>query len=582
MKPTITPPETVEQLAERVDALEQRVTLLEQQAHAEQAPVPCASDRALSAPEPEPGMASAIADVPARAVPQEAGALNAGVLSTAGIALLGIAGAYLLRAVSGSALLPRVAGASVAALYAAGWAYLASRNRLRNRTGAVLYALASVLMLGPMLWEMSIRLQAMAGELAALLLAGYAAAAAVWARKDQQAMWFSMAWAGAAAIALAEAIGARAMLPFAGILLAMAAWGEWSRLRRRAVASAPVVALAADACALALLLIYRLPADARPEYPSIPAAVVLAVPLLLLGVNAAGVGVRTCGRGERISIFDLLQVSLALLLAGCGWIWMLPGSGRAACAALCAAIAAGCYAAAFARREIDARNFIVFATWAPALLICAVFLLLDAAQGAAAFAVLAVGFAGAARGLGSAALAWHGALYAALAEAVSGLLTYTMHAVWGPAVGGLTPLLLLVVVAAVAVYALARESAGEAEALQAVHLMMAVLGAWPVDALLTHGLVRAAAHFLTPTAFHIALVRTIALCGLAVALALAGSRLGRVALVRAAYTLTGFAAAKLFFEDLRHGRLDFAAGSIFLVALALIAIPRVTLKKRAA
>jgi hypothetical protein len=94
--------------------------------------------------------------------------------------------------------------------------------------------------------------------------------------------------------------------------------------------------------------------------------------------------------------------------------------------------------------------------------------------------------------------------------------------------------------------------------------------------------VQAASQFLTPSAFQLALVRTIALCGLAVALTLAGSRLRRVALVRAAYTLTAFAAAKLFFEDLRHGRLEFAAASIFLVAIALIAIPRLAAAKKSA
>jgi hypothetical protein len=225
----------------------------------------------------------------------------------------------------------------------------------------------------------------------------------------------------------------------------------------------------------------------------------------------------------------------------------------------------------------------VFATWAPALLVCAVFLVLDPPQAAAAFAVLAITAAAVARTLRSHALAWHSLLYVALAEGVSGLLAYTLHAIAGPAVAPLAPAMLLAPIAAVVVYAAAKESVDEGASRQALHLVAALLAAWPLDALLTHGLVRAAAQFLTPSAFHIALVRTIALCGLAVALTLAGSRLGRVALVRAAYTLTAFAAAKLFFEDLRHGRLDFAAGSIFLVAVTLIAIPRLAAtKKRAA
>jgi len=567
----MTSPQALEQLAERMEALTQSVTSLEQRVSR--------LEQQKSEPAKETPAAPVLA---AQAVHLDAG-LSGNTLSTAGIALLGIAGAYLLRALSGSALLPRPVGASVDAVYAAGWVYLAARNQMKTRTGAMLYALASVLMLGPMLWEMCIRFQAMPAIAAAVLLAGYTAAAAVFARGDRRAGWFSICWAGSAVIALALAIGVRAMLPFAGILLAMTAWAEISRLQRRSLAIAPLVVLAADACAWALLLIYRLPAEARPEYPPIPVALVLAVPLLLLSMHAASVAVLACRRGERIAIFDMVQVTLALVLAGCGCLWLLPQSGRGACALLCIALAAACYAGAFARPGIDARNFGVFATWEPALLVCAVFLMLDPPQASATFAVLAIAAAVAARALGSHALAWHSVLYGALAEGASALLTYTLHAVVGPAIAPVMPAMLLAVASAIVVYGAGRESAEEHASMQALHLIAAVLAVWPLDALLTHGLVRAAAQFLTPSAFHVALVRTIALCGLALALTLAGSRLRRAALVRAAYTLTAFAAAKLFFEDLRHGRLEFAAGSIFLVAVALIAIPRLaTAKKRAA
>jgi hypothetical protein len=560
----MTSPEALEQLADRMDALESRVTRLEQQGREPAKEHPAQPAFAEQSVHPDSVLAG-------------------NTLSTAGIALLGIAGAYLLRALSGSALLPRPVGASLDALYAAGWVYLAARNRVKNRTGAMLYALASVLMIGPMLWEMCIRFQAMPAGAAAALLAGYTAAAAVFARGDQRAGWFSITWAGSAAIALALAIGVRAMLPFAVILLAMTAWGEVSRLLRRPLPMAPVVVLAADACAWALLLIYRLSAEARPEYPQLPTALVLAVPLVLLCMHTASVAVLACARGQRIAAFDMLQVSLALVLAACGCIWLLPGSGRAACAGLCIVVAAGCYAAAFAQRNIDARNFVVFAALAPALLVCAVFLMLDLAQSSMVFAVLALAAIIAGRALRSAALAWNGALYVALAEGMSGLFAYTLHAVAGPAVGPLAPAMLLAALAAMLVYGAAKEAAEETAGMQALHLLGALLAAWPLDALLTHGLVRAAGQFVTPSAFHVALARTIALCGLAVVLALAGSRLRRVALVRAAYTLTAFAAAKLFLEDLRHGRLEYAAGSIFLVAVALIAIPRLAAaKKRAA
>jgi predicted tellurium resistance membrane protein TerC len=57
-------------------------------------------------------------------------------------------------------------------------------------------------------------------------------------------------------------------------------------------------------------------------------------------------------------------------------------------------------------------------------------------------------------------------------------------------------------------------------------------------------------------------------------LAYAGPRLGRIAMTRMAYVALAFIAAKLLFEDLRHGHMEFIAASIFLFAVTLIAVPR--------
>ncbi|MGB9407947.1 MAG: hypothetical protein WCA89_10440, partial [Terracidiphilus sp.] len=72
----------------------------------------------------------------------------------------------------------------------------------------------------------------------------------------------------------------------------------------------------------------------------------------------------------------------------------------------------------------------------------------------------------------------------------------------------------------------------------------------------------------------IAFIRTLALCALALALAFAGSRWRRIELTRIAYATLALVAAKLLFEDLRQGRLEFIAASIFLFAITLIAVPR--------
>jgi hypothetical protein len=74
--------------------------------------------------------------------------------------------------------------------------------------------------------------------------------------------------------------------------------------------------------------------------------------------------------------------------------------------------------------------------------------------------------------------------------------------------------------------------------------------------------------------FHVAFIRTLAVCAIALAMAFGGSRWGRLEMTRLAYGALAFVAAKLIFEDLRHGRMEFIAGSIVLFALTLIAVPR--------
>jgi hypothetical protein len=79
---------------------------------------------------------------------------------------------------------------------------------------------------------------------------------------------------------------------------------------------------------------------------------------------------------------------------------------------------------------------------------------------------------------------------------------------------------------------------------------------------------------ITPGASHVAVVRTLAACSLALALASLGPRWQRVELVWLAYATLALVTAKLLFEDLRQGHPEFIAASIFLYAVTLILVPR--------
>jgi predicted tellurium resistance membrane protein TerC len=85
-----------------------------------------------------------------------------------------------------------------------------------------------------------------------------------------------------------------------------------------------------------------------------------------------------------------------------------------------------------------------------------------------------------------------------------------------------------------------------------------------------------------PGTHHLAFIRTLTLCTVALALAYGGARWRRAELTRLGYAALALVAIKLVTEDLRHGHLAYIAASIFLVALTLIAAPRVARAKQKA
>jgi hypothetical protein len=169
----------------------------------------------------------------------------------------------------------------------------------------------------------------------------------------------------------------------------------------------------------------------------------------------------------------------------------------------------------------------------------------------------------------------HGMIYLGVAALACGLLEYSFNALAGSMPAAVEWSIFLVSGCALLCYAAARERERERWQLQVLHLVPALLAVCAIAALTAHGSLRLLALRMNPAAFHVAFIRTLILCAIALALAFAGSRWRRLELKRIAYAALAFVAAKLVFEDLRHGHMGFIAGSIFLFALTLIGVPRV-------
>jgi hypothetical protein len=151
---------------------------------------------------------------------------------------------------------------------------------------------------------------------------------------------------------------------------------------------------------------------------------------------------------------------------------------------------------------------------------------------------------------------------------------YAFHALAGASPVSLTVSVCLVAACAMICSAAGKRGSPESWMQQLINLATAALAVFALAALLVEGMLRLVALRWPPEAPHIALIRTLVLCALALALAKTGSRWRRVELTRIAYATLGLVAAKLLLEDLPLGHLEVIAASIFLFAITLIAVPR--------
>jgi hypothetical protein len=123
-------------------------------------------------------------------------------------------------------------------------------------------------------------------------------------------------------------------------------------------------------------------------------------------------------------------------------------------------------------------------------------------------------------------------------------------------------------------YAVGGRFPGEQWNQRLLRLLSAILAVSAAATLLVSALVWLASVGMTPGASHVAVIRTLITCALALTLAFGGSRWQRIELVWTAYGALALVTAKLLFEDLPHGQPGSIAVSIFLYAVALIIVPR--------
>ncbi len=561
----------VHELRTRVARMELALGMAAPAAPAADTPIQAAPIRAANVSERSP---SAILDSPTSLLP------------VIGRALLGLAGAYLLRALTEAGTFSPRMGVVIGLAYAMMWLVWAARTPAGLRLETALHGLTSVLVLSPLLFEATVRFHAISTWTAgALLFAFTLFGLAVSWRKDLLvvATFATLAGLGTSAALL---LSTQDVLPFTFVFLAIALAMEVSACLNHWLSERWLTATAAD---LAVLLATWLVTGERglPEgYVAIPHAALLGAQVALLGIYLSSTIVRTLLRGFTFTWFETAQCAAAFSISVGGGLQLTSHDARVApaLAILSLACAAACYLVSFLmldRGGALGRNFYTYSTFGILLAVAGSRILLSGAAAAVAWSVLAVAAVWVGGVFLRLTLKVHGCIFLLLAltassalEQAAGLLlgerTWPGGAPWAIWSGALTAWLCYVLGT--------RHGAAVTPSWSSRALRILVAG---TAVLLTAGICAGLLTYGYHTIFgaeathaYCATLRTFVLSATALLLAWAGGRWERQEFGRLVYPVMALGAYRMIGVDLQQDRTAALFLSLLLYGGALILLPK--------
>jgi len=546
------------ELARRIGELERRVLALEKTPPA----VPSASiPSTQESKSPQPPLVS----------------VPAGTISILGRAVLGMAVAYLFRAASEYAILPRPLLVIAAILYSALWLLLSVRLRPSEGFARAVYALTAVLILSPLLWEATVRFHILSPMAAACALTVFMIFGLVLSLRFDLRAAPPILLFFAVPTAVVLVIGTGAVTPFAFSLLAIgltvevaACRGNWPYLR-------PIIAAAADFIIwLTAFLLARPEGPPSSYFPADKSSLVM-LPVALFVVYGASTAYRTIVRLIPITIFEIAQLPAAFILATTGVAAATASAAIPALGAFALVLATACYLAAFLRfqQEGQKRNFVVFSVYSAALFVIGIWLLFPQKTQAALFCLAAVVTMFFATSKKITLLRYQASVYLFGALLAGGFFPFTAHAFVGANPGAITWTIGAETLTALICYMAAWNLAGRGWKDHLLSFFPMILAAAALAGSAVILLVGFVAGRTPPVAHALAVIRTTIICASALAFGLLAVRFKRVELVWAAYGALAFGTVKLLVEDLWLERKEWLAVSLFFYGLVLILLPRI-------
>ncbi len=521
-------------------------------------------------------------------VPQLPGILESptSLLPILGRALLGLAGAFLLRALTDAGTFSPRMGVVVGLVYATLWLVWAARTPAARRLEAALHGLTSALVVSPLLFEATTSFHAISTwTAAAALLAFTLFGLAVSWRKDLLivATFATLAGLGTSAALL---LATHDVLPFTFLFLAIALAMEVSACLNHWLSGRWLTATAAD---LAVLLATWLVTNEHglPEgYAAIPYAALLGAQVALLGIYLTSTFVRTLLRGFTFTWFETAQCAVAFLISVGGGLQLTSADARVAPALglLALGCAATCYLFSFLRLDRGGelgRNFYTYSTFAFLLAVAGSRILLSDAAAAVAWSVLAVAAIWVGGIFLRLTLKVHGCIFLLLALTASSALEQAVGLLLGERVwpGGAPWAIWSGALTAVLCYVMGtRQGAAVSPSWSSRTLRLLVAGtAVLLVAGIAAGLLTSGYHAIfgaEATHAYCATLRTFVLSAAALVLAWGGARWDRPEFGRLVYPVMVLGAYRMIGVDLHQDRTAALFLSLLLYGGALILLPK--------
>lgn len=591
----------VEQLSERVLELERRVATLEGQPEKTSVVQPVTERAAIerlepsAAPEGQLENASTAQPVSVGTALQRARPpatwrefpsvqTPVGAVAVVGKAVLGIAGAYLLRAIAESGAVPKLPVLIFAIVYAGLWMVWAVRTHGANHFASATYAITSAMILSPLLWESTVRFQVLSPVFTAVVLVAFVVLPLVLSSRSDLQVILWVATSAMVFMALALSFATHELVPLTAALLAVALATEMSACLGHPPSMRALPAIAADFAVWQLIMVMT-SARGVPEgyHPAAP-GVVTSLWIVLLAIYACSIGMRTLVLRQQITILEIGQGVLVFAIAVFGALRTANGSVAPELGVVFLLLAAVCYWGALSRfvEESQTRNRRAFATWAAALLLTGSFLSLSSTLQVPFLCLAAVASTFVYTRTGKMTLGLHASVFLAGAAAVSSLTNFVVDAMSGAVPRAPGWGVWSVATSAAVCYAVGSRGPLDEGRRRLLWVVPAVLVGFAGAALAVAAIVGLAGGRLELAASRLSVVRTIVNCALALALGYLGSRWKRVELRWVGYAAVAFGTLKLLFEDLRFGNAASLVVSLLFYGMVLILLPRLTQRGRSA